>query len=119
MYSFIAMHLIKTIYIGPKSMRRRLWVSAFFGYIFAAYFCQLLYLEYNNFSVRRLQYLVQVCCFHIVYVYVLRVYTCMQADPDGENLDPDTPPQKYFTVMLERIPPHLRSAQALYKYVYS
>lgn len=70
-------------------MRPRLWVSAFFGYIFAAYFCQLLYLEYNNFSVRRLQYLVQ-------------------ADLDGENLDPDTPPQTYFTVMLENIPSNLR-----------
>ena len=38
----------------------RLWVAAIFGYIFTAYFCQLLYAEYHNFSVRRLQYLVQV-----------------------------------------------------------
>lgn len=51
-------------------------------------------IEYNNFSVRRLQFLVQ-------------------ADPDGPDLDPDTPPQKYYTVMIERIPGHLRSAAAL------
>lgn len=38
----------------------RLWLAAIFSYIFSAYFCQLLHAEYNNFSVRRLQYLVQV-----------------------------------------------------------
>ena len=38
----------------------RLWFPAIFGYVFGAYFCQLLYAEYNNFSVRRLQYFVQV-----------------------------------------------------------
>lgn len=27
------------------------WVAAIFGYVFAAYFCQLLLSEYNNFSV--------------------------------------------------------------------
>jgi hypothetical protein len=32
------------------------------------------------------------------------------------TLDPDTPPQKSFTVMIERIPNHLRSAQALFEY---
>ena len=37
-----------------------MWAAAIFGYVFAAYFMQLLYAEYNNFSVRRLQYLVQV-----------------------------------------------------------
>ena len=37
-----------------------LWIAAIFCYAFTAYFCQLLYAEYNNFSVRRLQYLVQV-----------------------------------------------------------
>ncbi len=43
--------------------KSRLWFAAIFGYIFSAYFCQLLYAEYNNFSVRRLQYLVQVKLF--------------------------------------------------------
>jgi len=81
----------------PEAYKYRLWVPTIFGYMFAAYFCQLLYAEYNNFSVRRLQYLVQ-------------------ANPQDENLDPDTPPQKYFTVMIERIPTHLRSAAALHKF---
>jgi hypothetical protein len=85
---------ISNITKGSRSMASRLWVTAIFGYVFAAYFCQLLYAEYNNFSVRRLQYLVQ-------------------ADPDGPDMDPDTPPQKYFTVMIESIPGHLRSAKAL------
>eukprot|EP01031_Cornospumella_fuschlensis_P031102 gene31102-37587_t len=88
---------ISNLMKGGKAMRKRLWVSAFFGYIYAIYFCQLLYMEYNNFSVSRLQYLVQ-------------------ADADDSKLDPDTPPQKYFTVMIEHIPAHLRSAQALYKF---
>lgn len=52
------------------------WVAAIFGYIFAAYFCQLLLAEYNNFSVRRLQYFV---------------------NPNQSTYDPDTPPQTYVT----------------------
>ena len=39
-----------------------------------------------------------------------------QANPDSPQGDPDTPPQKYFTIMVERIPGHLRSAAALYKF---
>ena len=42
---------------GPK---QRLWVTAIFGYVFAAYFCQLLFTEYHNFSLQRLHYLAQV-----------------------------------------------------------
>lgn len=42
---------------GPKY---RLWVTAIFGYVFAAYFCQLLFAEYHNFSLQRLHYLAQV-----------------------------------------------------------
>jgi hypothetical protein len=88
-------YAISNLLAGEPSMKYRLWISAIFSYIFAAYFCQLLYAEYNNFSVRRLQYLVQ-------------------ADPSSQqNSDPDTPPQKYFTVMVERIPAHLRSAALL------
>lgn len=75
-------------------MEDRLWVTAIFSYIFAAYFCQLLFYEYKNFSIRRLQFL-------------------LQADPDGPDLDPDTPPQKYYTVMIEHIPGKMRSAAAL------
>ena len=44
-----------------------------FGYVFAAYFMQLLYAEYNNFSVRRLQYLVQ--ARNVVYRTVC-MYAC-------------------------------------------
>lgn len=71
-----------------------LWSASIMAWIFSAYFCQLLYAEYSNFSVRRLQYLLQ----------------SYQSSRLG---DPDTPPQKYFTVMVERIPAHLRSSTAL------
>ena len=40
----------------------------------------------------------------------------LKADPDSPQGDPDTAPQKYFTIMVERIPGHLRSAAALYKF---
>lgn len=88
---------ISNLLAAGEGYKYRLWVSALFGYIFSAYFCQLLYAEYNNFSVRRLQYLVQ-------------------SDPDTSITDPDTPPQKYYTVMIERIPSHLRSAKELTKF---
>ena len=87
-------YTLSNVLAGEDSYKFRLWAAAIFGYVFSAYFCQLLYAEYSNFSIRRLQYLVQV-------------------DPDSPQTDPDTPPQKYFTVMVENIPSHLRSAQAL------
>ena len=77
--------------------RYRLWFAAIFGYLFSAYFCQLLYAEFNSFSILRLQYFVQV-------------------DPDSPLTDPDTPPQKYFTIMVERIPSNLRSKASLEKF---
>lgn len=90
-------YTLSNVMAGEDKYKFRLWGAAIFGYIFAAYFCQLLYAEYSNFSLRRLQYLVQ-------------------ADPDSSTVDPDTPPQKYFTVMIERIPGSLRSADAIYKF---
>ena len=81
----------------------RLWVTALFGYIFTAYFCQLLFTEYNNFSVRRLEYLVQ-------------TNTTDPNDTSNGFVDHDTPVQKYYTIMVERIPSHLRSAEHLYKF---
>jgi hypothetical protein len=51
---------------GSLEAKYRLWAAAIFGYVFAAYFMQLLYAEYNNFSVRRLQYLVQVRDTHSI-----------------------------------------------------
>lgn len=71
------------------------WFAAIFGYIFAAYFCQLLLTEYTNFSLQRMQYFV---------------------NPNASENDPDTPPQTYYTVMVERVPPKLRSAAALKDY---
>jgi len=74
---------------GSES-KARLWVPAIFGYIFSAYFCHLLYKEYKNFVLKRLEYLV--------------------------SGDPETPEQAYYTVMLEQIPPNLRSAHALKRF---
>lgn len=39
-----------------------------------------------------------------------------QADLATEDSDPDTLPQKYYTVMIERIPANLRSAEKLFEY---
>lgn len=90
-------YTLSNVMAGEDKYKFRLWAAAIFGYVFAAYCCQLLYAEYSNFSLRRLQYLVQ-------------------TDPDSNTGDPDTPPQKYFTVMVERIPGSLRSAEALHKF---
>ena len=65
----------------------QLWVPAISAYIFATYFCHLMYGEYQNFVKKRIQYLIQ-----------------------G---DPDTPPQTYYTIMVEKVPMNLRSAPAL------
>ena len=53
-------YTLSNVAVAQGDSRYRLWFAAIFGYIFSAYFCQLLHAEYNNFSVRRLQYLVQV-----------------------------------------------------------
>jgi Late exocytosis, associated with Golgi transport len=65
----------------------QLWVPAVFAYIFSMYFCHLMYAEYKNFVLKRIQYLIQ-----------------------G---DPDTPSQTYYTLMVEKVPTTLRSAPAL------
>ena len=70
---------------NPKA--DQLWVPAIFAYVFSIYFCHLMYTEYKNFVKKRVQYLIQ-----------------------G---DPDTPPQTYYTVMVEKVPISLRSAPAL------
>lgn len=83
---------------GDKDIKFRLWVPAVAGYIFSAYFCQLLYAEYSNFARKRLEYLVQ-------------------TDPkESAFKDPDTPPQKYYTVMVERIPNQMRSAKEIHDF---
>ena len=89
---------ISNLLKGTDDMKYRLWFSALFAYMFAAYFCQLLYAEYNNFSMRRLHFLVL-------------------SDPESlQRDDPDTPPQKYFTIMVERVPADMRSAELLRQY---
>ena len=65
----------------------QLWVPAIFAYIFSTYFCHLMYNEYRNFVTKRIQYLIE---------------------GDG-----DTPPQTYYTLMIEKVPLSLRSAPAL------
>jgi hypothetical protein len=42
---------------GSFVNKQRLWAAAIFSYIFAGYFCHLIYAEYSHFTVRRLQYL--------------------------------------------------------------
>ena len=65
----------------------RLWAPAVFAYIFSAYYCLIMYNEYHNFLEKRVSYL--------------------------QKGDPDTPTQAYYTVMVEKIPASLRSAQGL------
>lgn len=66
---------------------QQMWVPAIFGYVFSIYFCYLLHEEYSNFVQKRLEFLVK-----------------------G---DPDTAEQTYYTVMVENIPPCLRSPPKL------
>lgn len=66
---------------------KALWVPVVFCYLFSSYFCYLMYNEYKNFVDKRFQYLL--------------------------NGDPDTPPQTYYTVLVERVPSDLRSEPAL------
>ena len=87
-------YTILNVIAGPLVYQRRLWVTTATFYLFAAYFCQLLFAEYHNFSNLRLQFL----------------------SKDDPKDDPDTHPQTYYTIMLENIPPELRSAEKLYEY---
>lgn len=59
----------------------------FSAYIISAYFCSVIHAEYQNFVEKRMKYLME-----------------------G---DIDTVPQTYYTLLLERLPPSLRSASAL------
>ena len=65
----------------------QLWAPAIFAYIYSAYFCYLLFAEYKNFVEKRVLYLV--------------------------NGDLDTPPQTYYTILIEKIPAALRSEPQL------
>lgn len=86
--------LLNVVLAYDRDERERVWLAAIFGYIFAAYFCHLLYLEYQMFSNHRLN--------------------CLLANHDGHvNETTDNLPQKYYTIMLEKIPVELRSAEEL------
>lgn len=65
----------------------RLWAPVVLCYLFAGFFCQLMYVEYKNFIGKRVDYLV--------------------------NGDSDTPVQTYYTVMVERVPHSLKSGPML------
>lgn len=67
-----------------------LWVPVIFSYLFAIFFCQYMYFEYKNFVDKRVEYIVR-----------------------G---DADTPLQTYYTVLIEKLPPSLRSTTALYAF---
>jgi hypothetical protein len=59
--------------VASSSDRGRLWAAVIFAYIFAAYFCQLFYAEYDRFSTLRLSYLAKVllsCGMLLVYSVV-------------------------------------------------
>jgi hypothetical protein len=73
--------------LGDDTQAQQLWVPAIFAYVFSAYYCFLLHSEYKNFMEKRLRYLME-----------------------G---DPNTPPQTYYTVMLEHLPSQLRSVESL------
>ena len=66
-------YTILNVIAGPLVYQRRLWVTTATFYLFAAYFCQLLFAEYHNFSNLRLQFL----------------------SKDDPKDDPDTHPQTY------------------------
>ena len=65
----------------------RLWFPVVFAYLFTAYFCRLVYAEYNNFMEKRVDFLI--------------------------HGDANTPPQTYYTVMVERVPSKLQSVPKL------
>ncbi len=76
--------------IPDEMIQQKYWVPVAFAYLFSAYFCFLLFCEYKSFIDKRHQYLFQ-----------------------G---DPDTHPQTYYTVMLERIPADLRNEASLARF---
>ena len=64
-----------------------LWLPAVFSYIYLAYMCYLLHSEFEHFVLKRLEFLIQ-----------------------G---DPDTFHQTHYTIMIENVPPSLRSTTEL------
>ena len=73
-----------------ESPSNQLWAPVILCYIFAAYFCQLMFYEYKNFISKRIEYL--------------------------SEKDYDTPDQTYYTIMIEKIPSDIKSTPALYEF---
>lgn len=71
--------------LHPESIH--IWAPVIFCYMFAIFFCQLMYYEYKFFIEKRLQYLV--------------------------HGDLDTQVQTYYTVMVEKIPKLINSGPSL------
>lgn len=61
---------ISNVLAADRAYRVRLWCPAFLCYFYAGYFCSLLKNEYQNFAVRRLQYLVQVSYLHCLFCFI-------------------------------------------------
>jgi hypothetical protein len=76
--------------IPDNPSANELWAPAVFCYLFSAFFCQMMYQEYKNFIEKRVQYL--------------------------EKGDQDTPPQTYFTVMVEKVPTNLKSSPVMFEF---
>lgn len=87
---FIAWNRYTLANVPSDANSKQLWAPVVFSYFFAAYYCYLMHNEYSNFMTKRLQYLVE-----------------------G---DPDTPIQTHHTIMIEQLPPDLRSTTKLYQF---
>lgn len=83
---------------GSEGSKLRVWATVLFAYVFAAYFCQVFYTEYDRFSTLRLSYLTKV------------------DEVNPSRIDPDVMPQKEYTIMVEQIPSDLRSEHKLFEH---
>jgi hypothetical protein len=80
-------YTIANIPLSEENNHFLLWIPCIFAYVFSAYFCRIMYTEYENFVEKRVEYLVK-----------------------G---DVDTPSQTYYTIIVDRLPASLRSTPAL------
>ena len=71
----------------PDKEAGQYWGIVVYAYIVAAFFCHLMYKEYENFFKKRLDFLVR-----------------------GDD---ETPRQTAYTIMIENVPPEIRSSTAL------
>ena len=75
----------------PDKEAGQYWVVVIYAYIVAAFFCHLMYHEYENFFKRRLDFLV--------------------------TGDDETPRQTAYTIMVENVPPEIQSSTALANFI--